>query len=101
MSVTSSKSDDGKILTLKVGGKFDFSMHNDFRKAYKDETISSGSYEVDLSSTDYLDSSALGVLLSLKEFVESHSSSVVIKNAASEVKEILNIASFDKLFTIE
>jgi len=101
MSITSSKSDDGKALTLKVAGKFDFSMHNDFRKAYKDEVISSGEYVVDLSSTDYLDSSALGMLLLLKEFAESHSSKVVIKNAVPEVNEILRIASFDKLFIVE
>ena len=101
MSISSSKSDDGKILTLKVGGKFDFSMHNDFRKSYKNENINSGKYEVDLSDTNYLDSSALGMLLLLKEFAESQSSKVIIKNAASEVKQILNIASFDKIFTIE
>jgi len=101
MSITSSKSDDEKTLTLKVSGKFDFSVHNDFRKAYKDECINSGVYVVDLSSTDYLDSSALGMVLLLKEFSESQSSKVIIKNATSEVKEILNIASFDKLFAIE
>ncbi len=101
MSIISSKSDDGKTLMLKVGGKFDFSMHNDFRKAYKDESISSGNYEIDLSGTDYLDSSALGMLLLLKEFAESQSSKVIIKNVAPEVRQILDIASFDKLFTIK
>jgi HptB-dependent secretion and biofilm anti anti-sigma factor len=99
MSITTSKPDDGKDLIIKVGGKFDFSLHNEFRKSYKDETVT-GEYHVDLSDTEYLDSSALGMLLLLKEHAESVSSSVKIINAGSDIKEILVIASFDKLFTI-
>lgn len=99
MSIETSKSEDGKDLIIKVGGKFDFSLHNEFRKSYKDENIS-GEFNVDLSDTEYLDSSALGMLLLLKEHAESQSSSVKIVNAGSDIKDILVIASFDKLFQI-
>jgi len=99
MSVETSRSEDGSDLIIKVNGKFDFSLHSEFRKSYKDEEVS-GEYCVDLGKTEYLDSSALGMLLLLKEYAESSSSSVKIINAGPDIKEILIIASFDKLFEI-
>ena len=100
MSIETTKSDDGKKLIIKVSGKFDFSLHNEFRKSYKDEDVSAG-VNVDLKDVEYLDSSALGMLLLLKEHAESSSSSVKIINAGADIKDILHIASFDKLFKIE
>jgi len=99
MSVETSRSEDESDLIIKVNGKFDFSLHSEFRKSYKDEEVS-GDYCVDLGETEYLDSSALGMLLLLKEYAESSSSSVKIINAGPDIKEILIIASFDKLFEI-
>lgn len=101
MSVTINVSDDKKIATIKIDGRFDFSLHNDFRKSYKDVVLSAGQYVVDLSSAGYLDSSALGMLLLLKEHAESQSSNVKLTGFNDEIKEILNIASFDKLFTLD
>lgn len=100
MSITASVSDDKKMVTIKVNGRFDFSLHNEFRKSYKDISVSSGQFVIDLKGTDYLDSSALGMLLLLKEHAESCSSKVKIINISNDIREILNIASFDKLFTL-
>lgn len=100
MSVTATVSGDNNTAILKVSGRFDFSVHNDFRKAYKDINLARGEYIVDLMNTEYLDSSALGMMLLLKEFSESSGSSVRITNANNEILEILKIASFDKLFVI-
>jgi len=88
MSVTINVSDD-KSATIKINGRFDFSLHSDFRKSYKDVELSSGVFTVDLGGTDYLDSSALGMLLLLKEHADSHSSTVRLVNFNGEIKEIL------------
>jgi len=100
MSVTATVSGDNNTAILKVSGRFDFSVHNDFRKAYKDIGITRGEYIIDLMNTEYLDSSALGMMLLLKEFAEGSGSSIRISNANNEILEILKIASFDKLFLI-
>ena len=100
MSITTTVSGDNNTAIIKVSGRFDFSVHNDFRKAYKDLDLKRGEYIVDLMNTEYLDSSALGMMLLLKEFAEASSSKVRIKNANDEILEILRIASFDKLFLI-
>ena len=100
MSVSATISGDNNTAIIKVSGRFDFSIHNEFRKAYKDINLNKGEYIVDLVNTEYLDSSALGMMLLLKEFAESEGSKVRISNANDEVVEILKIASFDKLFDI-
>jgi len=101
MSIVVGTSDDGKVTTIVINGRFDFSLHGEFRKAYKDRGVNAGQYIVDLKNTDYLDSSALGMLLLLKEHAEGNSSGLKIINVNNEIREILNIASFDKLFVME
>ena len=100
MSVTINVSNENSTATIKIDGRFDFSLHNDFRKSYKDVNLKNGEYTIDLGSTGYLDSSALGMLLLLKEHAESQSATVRLVNFNDEIKEILSIASFDKLFTL-
>ena len=100
MSISINVLKDNKSATIKINGRFDFSLHNDFRKSYKDVNLTAGEYIVDLSTTEYLDSSALGMLLLLKEHADSQSSTVKITGFSSEIKEILTIASFDKIFTL-
>ncbi len=100
MSITINVSDDNKAAIIKINGRFDFSLHNDFRKSYKDVVLKSGQYSVDLSATEYLDSSALGMLLLLKEHAESQGGTVRLFGFSNEIKEILTIASFDKIFIL-
>ncbi len=97
MSIAVSKSDDGKNVTIKVDGRFDFSVHKDFRNAYKDYD-GKVNFKVNLSTTEYLDSSALGMLLLLKKHSDNN---VVIDKPNEEVRRVLTIANFDKVFTIE
>lgn len=96
MNVTT-KLDSG-ILTIQVSGKFDFSIHNEFRQATKEAEANAKSIVVDLSNTDYLDSSALGMLLVLRD--KAPGNNVRIVGARTDVKKILEIANFDKLFAV-
>ncbi len=100
MSIATDVSSDNKSATIKINGRFDFSLHNDFRKSYKDVNLSAGEYNIDLSTTEYMDSSALGMLLLLKEHADSQSCTVKLSGFSDEIKEILAIASFEKLFTL-
>ena len=101
MGISVGLSNDQKMLTIKINGRFDFSMHNEFRNSYKDQEMKNGVYVVDLKDAEYLDSSALGMLLLLKEYSDSNSSKIKIINVNHEIREILDIASFDKLFVID
>lgn len=88
------------VLSIKINGRFDFGVHNDFREALNLIDSSVKQVEVDLASTEYLDSSALGMLLVLRDKVGIGQAVVKIKNAQNEVKKILEIANFDKLFSM-
>lgn len=103
MPLTAQVIDDGKSVVIAINGRFDFSIHREFRNAYeKTETkVSHPLYIVDLKGTEYMDSSALGMLLLLREHAGGDKAIVRIINCRPVIKEILDIANFDKLFTIE
>lgn len=100
MAVESQVSDDQKSLTIKVRNRFDFSRQREFRNAYCNYNDSSMAFYVDLSSTDYMDSSALGMLLLLKEHADAINGSVSLVRPADTIRKIIMMANFDKLFTI-
>ena len=89
-----------KELQVKVMGRFDFSMHQDFRKLSEQDAVGAKSITIDLARTEYVDSSALGMLLVLRDKVGDNKNAIKIINARPEVKKILKIANFDQLFTL-
>lgn len=101
MNIFSSESPDGKELVIHIKGRFDFSTHQDFRSAYEDHEDEPEAYVVDLSEATYLDSSALGMLLLLRDHAGGDSHKVRIVNCNPDVKKILSISNFEQLFTIQ
>ncbi|MBH3427750.1 STAS domain-containing protein [Pseudomonas alkylphenolica] len=99
MGVISELSQDGKKLTIKVKGRFDFGKHQEFREAYE-RNAQPASVVVDLKEATYLDSSALGMLLLLRDHVGGDDSEIRVVNTSSDVRKILAISNFDKLFDI-
>jgi len=88
------------ILYINISGRFDFSAHNQFSDALKLAQNSVTAIEVDLANTDYVDSSALGMLLMLRDRLTGDKKNIQIKNARNDVKKILEIVNFEKLFTL-
>lgn len=101
MSILSSGSADGKELTIRIKGRFDFSTHQDFRNAYESAPPDMNSYTVDLREATYLDSSALGMLLLLRDHAGGDGKRVRIINCNPDVKKILAISNFEQLFSIQ
>lgn len=101
MSISSELTDDKKQLTIKVEGRFDFSTLQSFKDAYDDLDPQPESYIIDLKDSDYLDSSALGMLLALRDHAGSDKADITIKNCNAEVKKILLVTKLDELFKVE
>ncbi len=99
MAVTTTLSADRKEKTIRIDGRFDFTAHQDFVKAYKEDPKGDKSYVVDLKNTEYMDSSAMGMLLQLREYAAKNG--VALKNANDTIMEVLRIANFGKLFQIQ
>ncbi|HLO78848.1 MAG TPA: STAS domain-containing protein [Magnetospirillum sp.] len=56
---------------------------------------------VDLHGLEYMDSAGLGMLLTLRDRAERCGAEVVLRRPQSEVRELLVLACFETLFTIE
>ena len=100
MSIESEVSLDGKKLTIAIKGRFDFGSHQAFREAYERFYKVPEAYVVDLKETTYIDSSALGMLLLLRDHAGGDESDVSVINCNADVRKILAISNFDKLFDI-
>ncbi|WP_339528668.1 STAS domain-containing protein [Pseudomonas mucidolens] len=100
MSVESEVSLDGKKLTIAVKGRFDFGSHQLFREAYERFYQVPDTYVVDLKEATYLDSSALGMLLLLRDYAGGDAADIRVVNCSADVRKILAISNFDKLFDI-
>ena len=101
MTVSASLASNGRELTIKVHGRFDFSAHQEFRDAYEHGDSNVNSYIVDLSGTSYLDSSALGMLLLLRDHAGGEQADISLTNCNDDVRKILTISNFEQLFTIQ
>lgn len=91
--------DNQTVITLR--GRFDFNAHREFRDAV-DKAMAERATEVciDLAGVDYLDSSALGMLLMLRDKAKGAGKSVSLANCRGAVKQVIDIANFGKLFPI-
>ena len=99
MAITSDYDAQDSHLTISVSGRFDFSAHKEFRESYEDAD-QPDRYTVDLREANYLDSSALGMLLLLRDYAGGDSGKVEIVNCNEDVRKILTISNFEQLFTI-
>lgn len=101
MTVKKQISENGREVTLSIEDRFDFSLHQSFRDAYSSCSQRGSRFCVNLSQTNYMDSSALGMILLLKDYVEKLEGEVVIQKPNESVVKILEIAQFHRLMKIE
>ena len=86
--------------TLRIDGEFDFKLNRSFREFYEKAPPETQRYVIDLANTQYMDSSALGMLLLLRDYVDGDRKRVFIVNCNHEIKKIMTITNFDRLFNI-
>jgi anti-anti-sigma factor len=87
---------------IRLIGRFDFSGHREFKYCYEAalNEPSVRQIDVDLHDVDYLDSSALGMLLLLKDYADARALPVSLLNCGGMVKEILDVANFGVVFAM-
>lgn len=99
MSVRLTREDHRAILNIQ--GRFDFNLHADFRRQSEEALACTQTREivVNLSRVNYLDSSALGMLLLLREKAAANARhEVVLSGANGMVQQVLEVANFGRLF---
>lgn len=101
MPISSETTNDGKNVTIAIAGQFDFNVVQEFRSAYMDINAASSEVTVDMREAEYMDSSALGMLLNMKKHLGVADGNIRIVNCRPQVKKILDISRFDKKFLID
>lgn len=101
MAVNVTFSKESKQLLIMINDRFDFSLHQQFRDSYRQCTDQNINFILDLSRTQYMDSSALGMILLLKDHAEMYQGELVIRKPNETVNKILEIAQFHRLMSIE
>lgn len=87
-------------LIIGISGRFTFALYKEFAAAYKNLPSNPVRIEIDLAEVEYLDSSALGMLLSMRNHIEEHIP-ITLSRSSPDVRKILEIARFDQRFIIE
>lgn len=87
---------------IRLEGRFDFNAHREFRGAVDQALSMPGvdSVTLEMNRVAYLDSSALGMLLMLRDKARSANRSVTLSGVSGSVRQVLDIANFGKLFPI-
>lgn len=91
-----------RIGIIQPGQRFDFNTYRAFREAYEDELLKPdvSHLVVDLSEVQYIDSAALGLLLMLREKVQAAEKTLELRQPCGVVREVLEVAHFNRLFKI-
>jgi anti-anti-sigma factor len=95
-------SEKNNIATLHLGAWFGFQSHKQFTSAYSqllNETILK-SIAVDLSKIEHLDTSALGMLLLLRQRAMAAGKSVLLVGPSDYTDSVFKLTDFDSLFEI-
>jgi len=87
---------------LCLSGRFDFSNFRSFRELYEPVLADAAIHTVALNfkAVEYLDSAALGMLLMLRERAEKLNKKVVLQECQGTVRQLLEVAHFDRLFEL-
>ena len=87
---------------IKIDGRFDYECHQEFSAAYRElPDTAQKKFIIDLSKVSYLDSTALGMLLLLRERAGGDRSDITLQGARPEIKKILDITNFKQLFKLQ
>lgn len=92
----------GKRAVIDLPNRFDLNAHLDFHDVCEEAKQANGYSELVLnfSGVDYIDSSALGMLIVLHRDMEERRLPISLSNCNAFTRRILNSANFQALFDI-
>lgn len=91
----------GRQLNIAISGRFDFSILQDFRNAYTLDIDSPvNSVSIDLSHSEHMDSSGMGLLLTLKKELDLDVGCVELINCRPHIRDALLAARLDHFFKV-
>lgn len=90
-----------QAVTITLDCCFDVSSYEYFKSLITENLTDNNLFVVDFKATEFLDSSALGMLLLLREKTHGDKSRIKLVNVGDAAQKILNVAQFQQLFNIK
>lgn len=92
----------GDTAEITITGRLTFKFHKEY-KDFLDELLKNKveRFVFDLAGVEFIDSAGLGMLLIAKQKAQGQSATVILRKPAENVKRMLQVAKFDKIFEIE
>jgi stage II sporulation protein AA (anti-sigma F factor antagonist) len=93
---------NGTTREINISGQITFRDHEDFFGSFA--VIDEGRIKeciVDISDVDFIDSAALGMLLTINDKAGEKGVSFIVKGAVGKVKSILNATKLDTVMNIQ
>jgi len=97
--ITAEESSDGTIVITILLEKFSFDSHRLFKQSYAKYTEGKN-IVIDFKRVVYIDSSALGMLLLMRETCGAEASKISFVNYR-QIKRIFEVANFQRLFEMK
>lgn len=98
MGISIKETEDNTVIIV-VSGKFTFELQREFRTACEQHSAKKH-FILDLRETDYLDSSALGMILILNDAVKKTASTLKIINCQMAIKKIFELTNLQQIINI-
>lgn len=91
------------LACIAMSGRFDFQLWRSFKNSYTPflDNASVKEISIEMSKIEYLDSSAMGMLLLLSERARAANKTVTLFTTSSFASQVLDIANFSKVFNIK
>jgi len=93
--------EDESVVTITVNGDIEMMTIKSFKqKLFEVGQDMDKDIEIDLSNVDYIDSSGVGVLISLLKLQKKKGRNLMINKVSSKVMNVLKLSSLSDVFNI-
>lgn len=88
------------MVTVQLSGDVDIATKEELRARLDAAAAESDSVDIDLSHVDYADSTALGLIIGLRNRLRERGGDVRLVSPSERVRKLLNYAGLDQAFNI-
>jgi anti-sigma B factor antagonist len=85
---------------VELSGDIDIALKDDLRARLEAAAQQSNTVDIDLSKVDYADSTALGLIVALRNRLRERGGDVRLVSPSERVRKLLGYAGLDQAFTI-
>ena len=88
------------MVVVKLSGDIDIAVKDELRERLDAAAEQADTVDIDLSKVDYADSTALGVIIALRNRLRERGGTVRLVSPSQRVRKLLNYAGLDRAFEV-